>query len=206
MIKHPVLNALQQLNLHLESNSSDNASVLLYLEILQKECNIDLAHRCLAGNNQAYSLLIKLLAKHLQDASMIKPLLQAFSALLNGQPDLLDESGSAIFIQLLVDFMENVEIIELVVRLIRFCCIKHEGNRQNFVGKNLIVLLSRLLLDHQTVPLLVKEICFVLRVLTFDDDIRVPFGKAHEHAKMIVTEGDALKAILKICEGQQFIF
>ena len=46
--------------------------------------------------------------------------------------------------------------------------------------------------------------CQALRVLTFDDDVRVPFGKAHEHAKMIVTEENAPKKILDICHGKYF--
>ena len=47
----------------------------------------------------------------------------------------------------------------------------------------------------------VKEACSALRVLTFDDDIRVPFGKAHDHAKMIVTEAGALGRIMEMCKG-----
>lgn len=40
------------------------------------------------------------------------------------------------------------------------------------------------------------EVARFVRALILDDDIRVPFGKAHEHAKHIVTEGKALKRLL----------
>lgn len=45
------------------------------------------------------------------------------------------------------------------------------------------------------------QVCGALRVLTYDDDVRVPFGKGHEHAKMIVTEQDALSKIMLISKG-----
>jgi hypothetical protein len=70
-----------------------------------------------------------------------------------------------------------------------------------FVKKELITLLVNLLTVHKNEPLIVIEACGLLRSLTYDDDIRVPFGKAHEHAKMIVTEGHTLKTLLELCEG-----
>lgn len=198
---HPVLEAFQKLNLQLERGQPDFKIISSSLEKIRDECNIDLAHRCLAGNHQAYSSLMKTLHMFSTDISITKAVLQSFCALLNGQPDLLEEDGSSHFVKLLDSFKSDCEILELVVKVIRLCCVKHEINRQTFVGKNVMVLLTELLTLHQSVPSLVKEICFTLRVFTFDDDVRVPFGKAHEHAKMIVTEGCALKAILKICEG-----
>ena len=79
-------------------------------------------------------------------------MLQALCALVNGQPDLLDEEGSTLFIQYLSDFKEDHELLLLVVRLIRLLCVKHEANRQNFVGKDLIRLLSGLLQSQQSDP------------------------------------------------------
>lgn len=201
---HPVIAALQKLVL-VTDDSPDSDTLISDLDTVREECNIDLSHRCLAGKNQAYPTLMKLLKKWSGDARVTKALLQSLCALVNGQPDLLDEEGSALFIHYLSEFKEDHELLVLVVRLIRLFCLKHESNRQNFVAKDLIKILSGLLQSQQSNPELVKEVCFALRVLTFDDDIRVPFGKAHEHAKMIVTEGDALKAILKVCEGGSFL-
>ena len=44
-----------------------------------------------------------------------------------------------------------------------------------------------------------KETCLALRVFTFDDDMSVAFGKAHEHAKLIVAE-NAFGVLLGIME------
>ena len=198
---HPVIAAVQNLSLAADSDS-DTATIISDIDTVRDECNIDLSHRCLAGTNLAYPTLMKLLKKFAGDARVTKALLLSFCALVNGQPDLLDEEGSDLFMQFLSTNKDDCELLVLTVRLIRLFCVKHESNRQTFVGKDLIKVLSELLKSHQSNSELVKEICFALRVLTFDDDVRVPFGKAHEHAKMIVTEGDALKSILNICEGE----
>ncbi|KAL8602261.1 hypothetical protein ACOMHN_022774 [Nucella lapillus] len=198
---HPVVAAVQKLSLTLNSEAPDVASVIADLGVVRDECCIDLSHRCLAGKNQAYPMLLKILRTFSAEERIVEATLQAFCALVNGQPDLLEEEGSSLFVQYLTDFREKSQVLVLVVRLIRLFCVKHESNRQTFVAKDLIKLLSRLLQSQQSDPELVKEICSALRVLTFDDDVRVPFGKAHEHAKMIVTEGDALKAILQICKA-----
>ena len=79
----------------------------------------------------------------------------------------------------------------------------HETNRQTYVDHNIITYLSSLLEDQIESAALVTEVCSVLRILTADDDPRVPFGKGHEHAKMIVTEGDTLKKIMNICKGEK---
>lgn len=197
---HPVLDALSKLNLSADCDSPDETTITSQLDTVRDECNIDLSHRCLAGTNKAYPTLMKLLGKFPGNVPMIKAVLQSMCALFNGQPDLLDEDGSVLLMKYLTDFNQDVELLMLVVRVIRLTCVKHEENRQNFVSKDLIKSLSELLLSQREVAELVKEVCLGLRVLTFDDDIRVPFGKAHEHAKMIVTEGNALKAILNICE------
>lgn len=197
---HPVIAAVQKLSLTVDADPVDMTVVIAELDTVRAECNVDLPHRCLAASNHAYPTLLKLLKKCSGDSHTSKAVLHSLCALVNGQPDLLDEEGSILFMQCLSDFKANEELLILVVRFIRLFCVKHESNRQNFVGKDLIKALSGLLQSHQSNPELVKELCFGLRVLTFDDDVRVPFGKAHEHAKMIVTEGDALKAILKICQ------
>jgi hypothetical protein len=44
----------------------------------------------------------------------------------------------------------------------------------------------------------VVETAKLIRTLILDDDVRVPFGKAHEHAKLIVTEGLAIQKLLDV--------
>ena len=122
-------------------------------------------------------------------------------ALCNGQPDVLDARGTLFFVELLRSDKISAEAVVGCVMLIRLTCVKHETNRQAYVSADLVPVLIKVLETHKDNASIVKEVCFALRVLTFDDDIRVPFGKAHEHAKMIVTEADALSKILGICKG-----
>lgn len=202
--EHLVLTALRDLKLSMDT-ASDQEKVLSCLKDIKTECDVDLSRRCLAGSNEAYPLLLKSLENFRTDANFLKETLLALCSLMDGQPDLLDDSGSSCLISLLQDNKLNCDMLELIVRLVRLTCIKHETNRQNFVKKDIIVILSELLKHNRKSPKVVKEVCSTFRVLTYDDDIRVPFGKAHEHAKMIVTEGDALKNILELCEGTDSI-
>ncbi|NWS03217.1 ARMC6 protein, partial [Motacilla alba] len=48
---------------------------------------------------------------------------------------------------------------------------------------------------------LVGTAASALRVMTFDDDIRVPFGHAHDHAKMIVLENDGLRVLIEAAKA-----
>ena len=196
-----MVDATTKLSMSLETENLVKEELIPLLETVRDECNIDLSHRCLAGN-KAYKTLLALSKKTVDNKDLSNNVLQSLCALINGQPDLLDAEGSELFVDRLSTFDKNENNLILSVRLIRLFCVKHEMNRQRFVELDIIKILSTLLQSHQSNADLVKEICFTFRVLTFDDDIRVPFGKAHEHAKMIVTEGDALKHILKICEGK----
>ncbi|XP_071107843.1 armadillo repeat-containing protein 6-like [Haliotis cracherodii] len=195
---HPVIKAVQDLSLI--SDDAEAEQVTSMLSVVQSECDVDLSHRCLAGSNNAYPVLVKMCRKYEDNPEILTTVLKAFCSLVNGQPDLLDEPGSVMFTEYLRKFKSNADLLELVIRAVRLMCIKHEGNRQNFVSKDIIVILSELLDESKKSPGVVKETCTLFRVLTNDDDVRVPFGKAHDHAKMIVTEGNALERILNICK------
>ena len=70
------------------------------------------------------------------------------------------------------------------------------------LGKKLIQKLAKVLQNFKTQGPIVKEVCQLFRVLTLDDDPRVPFGKAHDHAKMIVTEAEALELLLDVAKSE----
>lgn len=50
---------------------------------------------------------------------------------------------------------------------------------------------------------MVVQITILLRMLTLDDDVRVAFGKAHEHAKLIAKEHGGLEVLVRALEQQQ---
>jgi hypothetical protein len=173
---------------------------------LKSECDIDLPHRCLAGTNGAYGALYKIVEKYRTDDKLLLNCLQTMCSLCNGQPDLLDESGVCLMMDLLEKKKEDIECSLWIVRFIRYCCVMHEANRQAFVKAKLIPSLMDCMLDHKSSGDVVKEVCILLRVLTFDDDVRVPFGQGHEHAKKIVTESAALKIIIEISQGEWMVW
>ena len=199
-VVHPVIKALENLSLSLQQSDSES-QVKENLEVISKECEIDLTRRCFVGKNKAYNVLLKSLEVYLDNEEMLCKCLETMCSLCNGQPDLFDEEGGNLIMKIMKERQDNKTVIAVVVRLIRLNCIKHETNRRFFVKNGLIKELVRVLVKNRSDPEIVKEVSYGLRVLTLDDDVRVPFGSAHENAKQIVTEGGALKWLLEICKG-----
>lgn len=197
---HPVVEALNALSIE---DGNKDTDAMKHLDTIKQECDIDLARRCFAGKNKAYPVLLKYLKAHRKDDHKIFLTgLDTMCSLCNGQPDLLDEEGTVFFMDIMKDETNDPEITQQIVKLVRLNCIKHETNRGMFVKNGLIKELVRVLTSNRKSPSIVKEVSYGLRVLTQDDDIRVPFGAAHENAKQIVIEGDALKELLLICSGK----
>lgn len=199
---HQAIDAVKNISCELEKDVPDTDILSAELEKLKLECDIDLAHRCLAGTNGAYPALYSMVERYRSDNKMLVKCLQTLCSLCNGQPDLLDQNGVCLMMELLENKKADIECSTLIVRFIRYCCIMHESNRQAFVKVKLIPTLMDCLWEHRSCGDMVKEACILLRVLTFDDDVRVPFGQGHEHAKKIVTESAALRTIIEISQGE----
>ena len=197
-VEHPVVAAIKQLKISVDA--SEEGEITQVLHKLKSECDIDLARRCMAGDNKAYTVLLQAARKHKNDKDLLKEIFMALISLTNGQPDVLDDEGCTFLMENLTTNISEKDLLVITLKLMRNTCTKHESNRQMFVKKELITLLVNLLTVHKNEPRIVIEACGLLRSLTYDDDIRVPFGKAHEHAKMIVTEGHTLKTLLELCE------
>ncbi|KAJ8304981.1 hypothetical protein KUTeg_018564 [Tegillarca granosa] len=198
--EHPLITSIKNLNLLSQKEISEKGEIIEFLHKIRTECDIDLSRRCLAGNNEGYRTLIKLLEKYKSDFDLIKEILLTLVSLTNGQPDIMDMIGVSLCMEILKSYEDQTDVLELTFNFIRNTCVKHESNKQDFVNQDLISEASMLLNKHKHCVNIIKEICSTLRVLTYDDDLRVPFGKAHDRAKMIVTEGNALKTILDICK------
>lgn len=197
---HIVVAAIKALETCLKQEPLDYTEIMKQCDTIKAECNIDLSHRCLAASNNAYNVLFQATEKCQNEPEALLTCISALCALCNGQPDVLDMRGTIFFNQLLQNRNFSPETVSSLVQFIRFTCTMHESNRQAYVGQGLITNLTEVLETHKDNPVIVKEVCAALRVLTNDDDIRVPFGKAHDHAKMIVTEANALSKILRICK------
>ena len=203
---HPVVKAIESLSLSLDQEELPVCEIDQYLQMLQSECDIDLSHRCFAGKNNAYQVLLKSVKTNKTKKDLLEKSLLALCSLCNGQPDLLEDSGVTTLMEILKESNDDVRIMELTVKLIRLNCIKHELNRRAFVKADLIKQLVEILVKYKDTAVIVKEVSCSMKVLTFDDDIRVPFGSAHENAKKMVLEGNALEALLTISRGKHLHF
>jgi len=163
-------------------------------------CDAGLADRCLAANSGAYDALMSLL--HATDASDYIPVvLTVLLSLVDGQPDVLEVRGATRVVDILRDDLFPVDVIVTALNVIRRCCVLHEANRQQFVALDIIPVTAGLLTMHRSHREVVRAACAVFSALTLDDDVRVPFGKSHEHAKTIVIEGSALDMLLQLASG-----
>lgn len=86
------INTLKTLN-ETPAAEVDKAELNKSLEGLKTECDIDIAHKVMAGRHGAYQLLLDLLEKHQDDATVTHLVLASLTSLMTGQPDLLTERG-----------------------------------------------------------------------------------------------------------------
>ncbi|XP_064137085.1 armadillo repeat-containing protein 6 isoform X3 [Loxodonta africana] len=127
--------------------------------------------------------------------------LDTLAVLTDGQPDLLDAQGLQLLVVTLAQGTGAANLTCTALRLVRHVCLKHEQNRQALVKAGVLPLLTGAIVQHGRCADVVREACGALRVMTLDDDIRVPFGHAHTHAKMIVQENRGLKVLIKAAEA-----
>ncbi|XP_075985983.1 armadillo repeat-containing protein 6 homolog [Anticarsia gemmatalis] len=166
----------------------DVNAVCTELDVLKSECNKDIAHRIRAGKDGAYKILVDLLfSKQLlmqlseRDVKLMTSALDTLTALMEMQPDLLCLRGVDL-IKSILDNVENDDVLISALRWTTACCVKHEMNRQRLFGQNIAENL-KLLLNVCGNQKLLSETLQVIRKLTLDDDVRVEFGKTHEHAR-----------------------
>lgn len=153
------------------------------------------------GKEGAYNVLLDVLTKLPDDTEVIKSTLKTLTSLMSKQPDLLDERG----VQLIIDYLDknkDQEVQRFLLKWVKECCILHEMNRQQIFDAGILEHLKPHLDDEASTPLL-RDVLGVLRALILDDDIRVEFGRAHEHAKAIA--GDTLLTITSLLQSKCYI-
>ncbi|XP_016090138.1 armadillo repeat-containing protein 6 [Sinocyclocheilus grahami] len=195
---HEVLQALESLKTAVASSS---ASVLEDLRAFTQQCSLGFAQRYLAAQKEAYPTILACCQRAAGEKEALSVALAALSTLTDGQPDLLDVDGREFLIGALTAHQTDAALCCLCIHVVRHCCLKHENNRQDLVKAGMLPLLSASITRHIEHPEVVREACAALRVMTFDDDMRVPFGHAHEHAKMIVLEHNGLKVIVEAAKA-----
>jgi len=160
-----------------------------HLNTIQECCKTDLAQRVLATDNGAYSVLLKL-AKTADQVAVIKTL----TAVMDTNPDHLESQGVNLLNSLLLENRDGL-IAQAVLDLVLICCVRCEANRVQFVNSEMLERLEVVIKEGGKEE--VMGVCRIWIALVQDDDIRVPFGKAHETARNIVENHSALKILTK---------
>lgn len=190
------LDALDKIRISLREGETQ--SMLDGLKDLSLECDKSESNRKFAASKDALNLLFSA-CNHfslMKNKNNLSASLDALCSFLHGQGDLADAKMIEFLLSCLKELKEEI-LVESLVKAIRVACIKSESNRQTFVTNDAIPYLVTTLTDFRQSASIVKETCMTLRVFTFDDDMSVAFGKAHEHAKLIVAE-NAFAVILDI--------
>lgn len=196
-----LLKAIDDLSTHLSKDPVDDTQVSVLLKLIGSLCNVDLAYRCFAGSNGAFPKLVQCCDMYSSTDNMFLQSLDTMRSLLTGQPDLVNNA----FIEFLVAQLGKTDTAQDVIcKLLAVtvqACVMHEANRQKFVSCGLISTLTEILGYHHRNSVVVRDVCIALKTLTLDDDIRVPFGKAYDHSRNIVEDGNALDILFKAAKG-----
>ncbi|XP_043525596.1 armadillo repeat-containing protein 6 homolog [Frieseomelitta varia] len=177
-----IISYLNQINIAIGDRNYENIHHVL--DKLRSQLDKDIARRVYAGKMGTYNILINLMKTCSNNATIIKAALKTITSLMTGNPDLLNDEGIALQIQIL-DTYSDISTLQLLLRWIRECCIKHELNRQGIFNADIFSKLKKILIrDDMSGPEL-RDACAVIRALVLDDDIRQEYGKAHEHATII---------------------
>ncbi|KAG5676802.1 hypothetical protein PVAND_006610 [Polypedilum vanderplanki] len=187
----PVINeSIDALKMHVEGNKILNVNELNnQLDILASELSKTVPHRVHASKRNAQEYLLKIIESEInnghQDSILHKAILCAH-AMTTKNPDIFDSSSLSTIVKLL-DTQSNERIICDILKWIQKACLLHEMNRQMIMNEEILVKhLKPLLFKDDTS--IIKNVCMCFRYLIADDDIRVEFGKAHEHARLIANE------------------
>ncbi|XP_029309059.1 LOW QUALITY PROTEIN: armadillo repeat-containing protein 6 [Cottoperca gobio] len=198
-LTHEVLQALN--SLHIGKDSASVKEVTADLKCFTEHCSLGFPQRYLAAQKDAYPVILSYCKKSVEDQESVLTALSALAALTDGQPDLLDAEGQHFLLNVLTKYKAESSVTRLAICTVRQCCLKHEQNRQDLVKGGLLSLLTGAAKQHSGNAQIVKEASAALRIMTFDDDVRVAFGHAHDHAKMIVLEHNGLKVLIEAAKA-----
>lgn len=179
-----------------------DTEVMADIKLFTEHCSLGFAQRYLAAQKDAYPIILSYCKKSLEEQEAVLAALSALAALTDGQPDLLDAEGQQFLLDVLKKYRADSSVTRVAIHAVHHCCLKHEQNRQDLVKGGILPLVTGAIKQHSGCAGLVKEASFALRVMTFDDDVRVTFGNAHEHAKIIVLEHNGLKVLIEAAKGK----
>ncbi|XP_074507156.1 armadillo repeat-containing protein 6 [Sebastes fasciatus] len=196
---HEILQALD--SLRIGKDSVGVKEVTADIKRFTEQCSLGFAQRYLAAQKDAYPVILSYCKKSMEEQEAVLTALSALVALTDRQPDLLDAEGQQFLMNVLKKYKADSSVTRAAICVVRQCCLKHEQNRQDLIKGGVLTLLTGAVTQHKGCAELVKEASAALRVMTFDDDVRVTFGNAHEHAKIIVLEHNGLKVLIEAAKA-----
>jgi len=181
---HLVVNALKKLSMNESENSEDE--IIEACKSIGSECSKGLAEKMVATKEGAYDKLIEITINEDKSESARNEALAALAALLDTNPDPFDQRGFVAIMQGLSSPSMTSNALELALVV----CVRHEHNRQNLMRNDILKHLDAVFDSHPV------RVARIWQALVQDDDVRVPYGKAHENARAIVEEHQGLQ---KLC-------
>ncbi|XP_031617946.1 armadillo repeat-containing protein 6 homolog [Contarinia nasturtii] len=188
---NPVLNeTIEQLKTISAGGDVCSSNLPKLLDTLAFECKVSVPHRVMAaklGANETVSHIIHLALEKREviDSTVMQSALTAWNEIINKQPDIFNDKSLFLIIDI---FSKNLgdAFTLLCLQHLKNATLLHEINRQNIMNVGILTCLKPLLKTEN--PEVLKETCSLLRYLILDDDVRIEFSKAHEHAKTIAAE------------------
>uniref|UniRef100_A0A1A7YL87 Armadillo repeat containing 6 n=1 Tax=Iconisemion striatum TaxID=60296 RepID=A0A1A7YL87_9TELE len=196
---HEVLKALDCLRFG--KDSAPMTDVTADMKNFTEQCSLGFAQRYLAAQKDAYPIILSYCKRSVEEQDAALSALSALASLTDGQPDLLDVEGQQFLLDVFKKYQADSSVTCVAICVVRQCCLKHEQNRQDLVKGGVLPLLTGAVTRHSGCAELIKQASSALRVMTFDDDVRVTFGHAHEHAKSIVLEHNGLKVLVEAAKA-----
>jgi len=166
------------------------------LHTIQENCKDDLAQRVLATNNGAYSVLIKL-CQSKESQNLQEELVKTLVSVMTTNPDMLESQGIDAINKILGKHQDDSLCLQ-TLKLVLICSLKCEENRVALIQSGVLSNLSKCISSSD--PEIVIMVARVWVAMVQDDDVRVPFGKAHENAREIVENHDGLKLLTSSLE------
>ncbi|XP_053687584.1 armadillo repeat-containing protein 6 homolog [Sabethes cyaneus] len=202
----PLLNeSIEYLRSKLVNHQCPEEEICKHLATVIAECKLDVPHRVLASKLGAYDLVVNKLENEIVNKEMLSLLVQTANAIIHKQPDVFNPKSLQIVSRLLKTETDIVVVCELL-RWLQKACVLHEMNRQMIMDDQGCLKQFKILVDSDAAEI-VKNVCTLFRFLILDDDIRVEFGKAHEHARTLATEtlADITKLLFKYKSDQDLV-
>ena len=180
--------------------------IKMAIEIAKEKFQKDISFRVLATKkSNANHVFIRFLQKFQLQNEFILDFIQMYNLYLTNQTDVLILENIRVLISLTKE-AKSVDLLKNLLKLLVTTCVLCEKNRQMYVENGLCELLIDLFQTYKTSNLILIEICNLIRNLLLDDDLRVEFGRSHEHAKFIASQLNGLDVLLSIALCKIFRF